>query len=45
MNCCPGCALELRRLRLWCPFCRRLTASWLHVLFVAALDAAFVSLL
>ena len=42
MNYCPGCALELRRLPAWCPCCRRLTVSWLHVLIVAALDAAGV---
>jgi hypothetical protein len=42
MNYCPGCALELRRLRVWCPCCRRLTVSWLHVLIAAALDAAAI---
>lgn len=44
MNYCHGCALELPRLRVWCPFCRRLTVGWLHVLIVAALDMAIVSL-
>ena len=42
MNYCPACALELRRLRLWCPSCRRPTASWLHVLIAASLDAAII---
>ena len=43
MNYCPGCALELRQLRAsWCTYCRRLTANWLHVMIVAAIDAACV---
>ncbi|MCA1816868.1 MAG: hypothetical protein LC746_10755 [Acidobacteria bacterium] len=40
MSFCPGCACRLRGLRLRCPDCRRLTASWLHVTCAAALDAA-----
>jgi hypothetical protein len=42
MNYCPGCALEMRRLRFWCPCRRRLSVGWLHVLLVAAVDAACV---
>lgn len=37
---CPGCAGELRGLRLRCPDCRRSTIGWLHVALVAGLDAA-----
>ena len=37
---CPGCAHELRGLRIWCPGCHRPAISWLHVALVAALDAA-----
>ena len=37
---CHFCARKLRGLRLWCPDCRRSTVSWLHVVFVASLDAA-----
>ena len=32
----------MRWLRAWCPYCRRLTLSWLHVLIAAALDAVGV---
>ncbi|HEY9283203.1 MAG TPA: hypothetical protein VIP46_07095 [Pyrinomonadaceae bacterium] len=42
MNYCPGRALEMRRLRAWCPCRRRPIVSRLHVLIAAALDAAGV---
>lgn len=42
MRYCPSCACRLRGLRMLCPECRHSTVGWLHVVLIAALDAAFL---